>query len=428
MSIIGPSRDPVDAGLVTQQTEDAIWATVFAPRAVRTANEQQRGEVFTPQNIINEMLSKLPASLWTDPGLRWFEPSAGQGQFVLEVYRRLRAHHTHDHIVRNMLFMSEIEARNASVCRSLFGPHANIYTGNTLTAPGYGGWAHTFDVVFGNPPFNTPSGAKRNRENQLWRLFLNRALDSWLVKGGYFCFLHPPGWRLPGDELFLRMQNLNVLYLSMHDQREGQLAFKSATRFDWYALRNEPAGGPTTVRDDRHIEHAAVSLRDMTFLPNSCFESVRRLLPRGTEAKCRVLWNNVYIDKDCVPQPTATYNKPVVYTVGLDPENKGGRVVLKGNHGTALLQYTNKDSTVHYGVPKVIFRRTSPLGTVSDPDGSLRMACWCIGIAAPAEQHDMLQTWVTDNQLVLKALSISGNDVSHKLLGELKHEFWKFPL
>jgi hypothetical protein len=372
----------------------------------------------------------VPASLWADPNLKWFEPSAGRGQFALEVYRRLAIHHTHDHIVRDMLFMSEIDANNAAVCRNIFGAQANIYVGNTLTAPGCGGWAHQFHVVVGNPPFNTPSGAKRNRENQLWRTFVENALNSWMTQGGYLCFLHPPGWRLPGDALFMKMKRLNMLYLSLQNQTAGQAAFKSATRFDWYVLCNEPYAGATVVRDDMRNERA-VFLGKMSFLPNSCLEHIQRLLPNGSEPKCCVLWNNVYIDKDCMPQPTATHDKPVVYTVGIEgvvPNNRDGRVVMSGNHGVALVQYTNKISSVHYGIPKVIFRRTSPLGTISDPDGSLRMTCWCIGIAAPADQHETLQTWITNNQPVLKALSISGNDVNNRLLGELKHEFWKEPL
>jgi hypothetical protein len=104
MALISPPPAPGDVGLITRQSADTIWATVFAPGATVDASKRAeslaRGEVFTPRSLVDEMLSKVPASLWADPNLKWFEPSAGRGQFALEVYRRLAIHHTHDHIVR----------------------------------------------------------------------------------------------------------------------------------------------------------------------------------------------------------------------------------------------------------------------------------------------------------------------------------------
>lgn len=35
------------------------------------------GEVFTPTELIIEMLSSLPKDLWKDPNKTWFDPCAG---------------------------------------------------------------------------------------------------------------------------------------------------------------------------------------------------------------------------------------------------------------------------------------------------------------------------------------------------------------
>jgi N-6 DNA Methylase len=361
--------------MVTKLLADSLWS-----QEMRAEPDQERkrarGEVFTPRRLVCEMLDRLPVHVWSNPGLRWFDPAAGLGQFPLEVYTRLRAHHTHEHIVRNMLFMSEIDDRNARKCRQLFGADANVYHGDTLAAANQGGWPHAFHIVVGNPPFNTGSLAKRNKSNQLWRLFVERALDSWVLPGGYLSFVHPPGWRVPGDSLLERLKSLHVLYLSLQNDAAGKAVFGCTVRYDWYVVRSAPATGACIVRDDAGVE-ASVDLRDVAFIPNSNFDAVRRLVGLTSEPRCEILWKNVYRSDNCVMKPTAEYNKTVVYTV-VQPtaqvKNEHGRDILRGSHGVALVQYGQGDSTVYFDVPKVIFRRTDPHGSLSDPAGTLALA------------------------------------------------------
>jgi len=69
----------------------------------------QTGEVFTPRSLIREMLNRLPNSVWFDPNKRWLEPSAGDGNFLVEVKARLlQAGHDKIHILENMLFSVEL--------------------------------------------------------------------------------------------------------------------------------------------------------------------------------------------------------------------------------------------------------------------------------------------------------------------------------
>lgn len=64
----------------------------------RTATEQitkdrqkQTGEVFTPPELINEMLDQVDPSLF-QPGKTFLEPSAGDGNMVIEYLQRKLAH------------------------------------------------------------------------------------------------------------------------------------------------------------------------------------------------------------------------------------------------------------------------------------------------------------------------------------------------
>lgn len=67
------------------------------------------GEVFTPRSLIHEMLNKLPNEVWFDPNKTWLEPSAGDGNFLVEIKARLmQAGHDEQHILENMLFSVEL--------------------------------------------------------------------------------------------------------------------------------------------------------------------------------------------------------------------------------------------------------------------------------------------------------------------------------
>ena len=173
---------------------------------VRKAAKDKNGEVFTPLQLVNDMLDALPKHVWSNPRLRWLDPACGVGNFPVVVFYRLddglrkkipdtqkRRHH----IVRNMLYMVELDDRNYKVAREVFGDDANIFHGSFLDdgwRKAFGGVAnaYAYDVVVGNPPYN--QGGTRIGGNVFWKQFVFGALGV-LAPGGYLCFVHPPGWR-----------------------------------------------------------------------------------------------------------------------------------------------------------------------------------------------------------------------------------------
>jgi hypothetical protein len=48
------------------------------------------GEVFTPPELINEILDKLPVDIWKDTNKKWLDPTCGDGAFLIEIKRRLK--------------------------------------------------------------------------------------------------------------------------------------------------------------------------------------------------------------------------------------------------------------------------------------------------------------------------------------------------
>ena len=49
---------------------------------------KQRGEVFTPDGLVKDMLGKLPYSVFKDPSKTFLDNSCGNGQFLFAVMKR----------------------------------------------------------------------------------------------------------------------------------------------------------------------------------------------------------------------------------------------------------------------------------------------------------------------------------------------------
>ena len=54
---------------------------------LRNSRRKITAEDFTPPALVNEMLDKLPAEVWT-PEKTFIDPAAGNGNFLIEVLRR----------------------------------------------------------------------------------------------------------------------------------------------------------------------------------------------------------------------------------------------------------------------------------------------------------------------------------------------------
>ena len=114
---------------------------------VRTTEKEQHGEVFTPPELICEMLDTLPASVWGNKDLKWLDPANGIGNFPVIVYYKLMDglkktipddKERSKHIIEKMLFMVELNPVNVKVSRKIFrmmdsDTKPNIVKANFLT-------------------------------------------------------------------------------------------------------------------------------------------------------------------------------------------------------------------------------------------------------------------------------------------------------
>ena len=172
--------------------------------------KKARGEVFTPLNLVRELLYGLrksdfdngdmlpwgmnkenniaeddeddriggiPLEFWRDPETKWLDPANGIGNFPFVAFHmldyQLKHHGTkgskewndderRKHIIGNMLYMIEIDRGNVNTAVKIFrqlvpGLTPNVLCANTLSLKDADIQKHfgvsKFHVIMGNPPF-----------------------------------------------------------------------------------------------------------------------------------------------------------------------------------------------------------------------------------------------------------------------------------
>ena len=171
--------------------------------------KKKYGEVFTPMELINEMLDKLPSEVWTNKELKWYDPAAGMGNFPIAVYLRLMNtlkdiilddDERKKHIIENMLYMGELNKKNCLIIKQIFNIDdkykLNLYEGDTLELNIKNYFkVKKFDIIIGNPPYNeelTKVGAKP---------LYNKFIEYYVDKCELLTFIVPSRWFSGGKGL-----------------------------------------------------------------------------------------------------------------------------------------------------------------------------------------------------------------------------------
>jgi hypothetical protein len=255
--------------------------------AIREAEKGTHGEVFTPIDIIDTMLSMLPSAVWSNPAFRWLDPACGIGNFPLKVVyggaeypglfqglarqipdpkARLR------HIWGTMLVCTDINASNIRRFRAFVGKVApgiptQIHTADFLEAVFEDG----FDIVLGNPPYNA-GGTKRVGEKRLHVRFTERALELLRPKG-HLLFVCPPNYREAGsvmNRLFATTRGHFVRIVILGPNETHRL-FRVQARVDMFLWQSDTAGATAILDElgdsytvrlnlDRHVPNFGFSI------------------------------------------------------------------------------------------------------------------------------------------------------------------------
>ena len=102
------------------------------------------GEVFTPLELCELMVNRIPLDVLEDRESTFLDPAAGNGNFLVALQTKLREYHSLEYINNNMLYAVELmEDNHKEMCERLGVPtdHPHYVCHDALT----------YDYSFGEP-------------------------------------------------------------------------------------------------------------------------------------------------------------------------------------------------------------------------------------------------------------------------------------
>ena len=282
----------------------------------KSAERYKYGEVFTPMSLVNDMLDTLPSEIWKDKTLKWLDPANGMGNFPIGVFLRLfygfrskagkyigianadanesgvvynpgltKVITNKDlrckHIVKDMLYMVELNSKNNAIAKKLFKKLAPGVEPNIIQMHRTNGFladvemefpngiVEEFDIVMGNPPFNkggirvamVTNKTRKERqelgieddksESGFWFKFVNKILTKGILKhNGYLLFIHPITWFKPdraGAHALMLSKQLLDIRIYFKAQAKQLFGGKGEISVAYYLLENKKQYTKTNI-------------------------------------------------------------------------------------------------------------------------------------------------------------------------------------
>jgi hypothetical protein len=434
----------------------------------KQVEKKDRGEVFTPMHLVNEMLDKLPVEVWKDKDLKWLDPAAGMGNFPIAVYIRLMEglkdafkdeEKRRKHILENMLYMVEINKKNVFMLKKILCGNNYNLSGNNYNLNIFEGSFITnenvmkimkndksyinvkayntdiqFNIILGNPPYQIKTG--KDTYSAIWQYFV---LDAFKIMkpNGYLLFVNPSGWRdVSGDFDMVKkaIYDRNLMYLEIHNEKDGLQVFDSETRYDIILLQNQYVNKTHTKIAFQDGIIRTVNIKHLQFIPNGQFDFINSLLAKTKEEKLNLLYDacSYHTQKKWMnSDKTSIFKYPCIYTIdSLDkPTFKYSSMQyikeIKLNYKNCM----NKNQE-HVGIPKLIWSngRISSVGSYLD-NGNYALTQFAYAILNKNIKELKIIKKIFDSEKFRKTMeycSMQQLSINYKVLALFKKDFYKY--
>lgn len=244
----------------------------------------------------------IPLEVWRNCNSTFLDPANGIGNFPVVAFymldyqlgkhQKIRSgdpdlrgdknkEKRRKHIVKNMLYMIELNKGNVNTSRKIFKKivseiEPNIICANTLKLDDdalkkqFG--INRFDVVMGNPPFN--EGGTKGEGKKIWPEFLDKFLNN-IVDNGFLVYITPTNWRniaperkTLADKLFEKIKEKDLQFVYLLNSKRISDNFPGIQQpMDYYIIQNKKYSNNTTIIDHKNTMNI-VDISDFLIIPN----------------------------------------------------------------------------------------------------------------------------------------------------------------
>ena len=415
---------------------------LFAKHFIPTEEERkQNAEIATPVSLVNEMLSKIPLDFWTKPQ-KVFEPCCGKGNFVLGIFdcffkgleikypninKRCRI------IIEKCIYYADINELDVFITTELLKYNAmkhgmdenkakqlkfNSNVGNTLELEIKEKWKiNGFEAVIGNPPYHKYVGKRKT--NTLWDKFVIKSLFI-LNQNGFLVSVHPSGWRNI-DGKFKNIQKEifknNLIYLEIHNEKDGLKTFNMETRYDWYVLQKTNVKTTYTNVKFQDGSKKIINVNCLEFIPNGNYDIIMSLIAKENDTKVTII-HSYYVyetrKKHMAKIKNDMFKYPCVYTVNSKDE---------------LTYFYSAVQHGHYGIPKLIWSngRISSIGSYIDCKGQYGLTQFAYALVDEINNLNNIKKAFDNKKFreIMELCAVGQLTINYKIMSLFKKDFWK---
>jgi hypothetical protein len=385
--------------------------------------KKQNAEVSTPACLRKEMLDKIPDEFWKTPK-KVFEPCSGKAGFLIDIADKFMEglkekfedeEERYRVIVEDCLYFSDINKQNIFIANLVLDPYKkyklNANEGDTLKLDIKTKWnLEGFDAVIGNPPYNDASGNK-GKGHCIWTNFVEKALKEWLKENGYLVYIHPSLWRQYENSLLKIMKEKQIIYLEIHNIKDGLKTFNCSTRYDWYILENKKNYKKTIIKDEDN-ELIEENLNEWLFIPNKKFKEIKELCNSNEKLDVNYYRSNYGSDKKWVNKNKSTeYKYPCIYSI-----NKKNELSLL---------YSKINTNGHFTKTKFIF--SNGCGFYKDYLGDYGLTEWSYCIYDEPDNLENIEKAFRSIKfnIIKEAIQIDSKSYNIKVMKLFKKDFYK---
>lgn len=419
---------------------------IIASHFIASAEEElENAEIPTPPSLCDDILKPFPETFWTSKQ-KVGELCCGKGNFVLAIfdkfYEGLREMYPDDYerckiISTECLYFTDINPLDIFISCSILKCHIQSHCGecdldyefnsavcNTLETNITDLFKiKSFNAIIGNPPYNSPG--KTATGNTIWQLFTNKAIDEWLVDGGYLAYVHPPGWRKPNTSrgkfngMYKKMAIDNqMIYLEMHNTKDGKRVFNKGTRYDFYLLQKTERTFNTQLNDE-HYNKSELDLSLFEWLPNSNISDIMKILTD----------TNVSANENCpIIQSMSAYEPRKSHMSKTETEEFKYPCIHSTPKSGVRYMYSNRNDKGHFGIPKVIFGESGIYNAIIDLNGEYGITHGAMGIHINdlEEGVNILQALKSEKfNKIIKSMMFGNFRIDWNNFKTFKRDWWK---